>query len=153
MSGVILSVFCRLFYLYNFTSFSMYMCYVVPPLGIMKNVCIVYINVFLVCLLCQILSTSITVDCLIHPRSPKVNLTLTELHRPVNTMVNVASTNNLFIAFNNFDNCFLTSECKLLPVANPFESYDEMTFQECYQLSKSIVKCLTYKVNVKLHCL
>ena len=34
---------------------------------------------------------------------------------------------DLFIAFgNNFDNFFPTSECKLLPVANPFETYIEM---------------------------
>jgi len=37
---------------------------------------------------------------------------------------------NLFIAFDNFDNFFSTSERKLLPVANQFKTYDKMTFQE-----------------------
>ena len=39
---------------------------------------------------------------------------------------------DLFIAFDNFVTFFPTSECKLLPVANPFDTYDEMTFQERY---------------------
>jgi len=39
---------------------------------------------------------------------------------------------DLFIAFDNFDNFFPTSERKLLPVANPFETCDEMTFRERY---------------------
>jgi len=34
---------------------------------------------------------------------------------------------DLFIAFENFDNFFLTCECILLPVANLFETYNEMT--------------------------
>jgi len=55
------------------------------------------------------------------------------------------------IAFNNFDNFFPTSERKLLAVANLFETYDEMTFRECYRLSKSVMKCLMDEVNVKLH--
>ena len=59
---------------------------------------------------------------------------------------------DLFIAFDNFDNFFSpTSEHKLLPVANPFETYDEMTFRERYRLSKSVTKCLMAEVNVKLH--
>jgi len=58
---------------------------------------------------------------------------------------------NLFIAFDNFVTFFPTSECKLLLVANPFETYDEMTFRECYRLTESIVQCLMYDVNVKLH--
>ena len=57
----------------------------------------------------------------------------------------------MFIAFENFVTFFPTSERKLLPVANPFNTYDEMTFRECYQLSKSVMKCLTDEVNVKLH--
>jgi len=35
---------------------------------------------------------------------------------------------DLFIAFDNFDNFFLTSDHKLLPVANPFKTYNEMKF-------------------------
>jgi len=35
---------------------------------------------------------------------------------------------DLFIAFDNFVTFFQTSECKLLPVANPLDTYDEMTF-------------------------
>jgi len=54
---------------------------------------------------------------------------------------------DLFIAFDNFDNFFLTSDHKLLPVANPFETYNEMKFWECFVLSKSIID----EVNVKLH--
>jgi len=42
---------------------------------------------------------------------------------------------DFFITFDNFDNFFPTSKRKLLPVPNPFETYDEMTFQECYRLS------------------
>ena len=49
---------------------------------------------------------------------------LTELHRPVNQMMAA----DLFIAFDNFVTFFQTSECKLLPVANPLDTYDEMTF-------------------------
>jgi len=65
----------------------------------------------------------------------KVNLTLTELHCPVNQMVNVVRTwwrsicsshSIILITF------FSTSERKLLQVANLFETYDETTFQECY---------------------
>jgi len=58
---------------------------------------------------------------------------------------------DLFIVFDNFDNLFPTSERKLLPVATPFETYDEMTFLERYRLSKSVMKCLMDEVNVKLH--
>ena len=60
---------------------------------------------------------------------------------------------NLFIAFDNFVTFFPTSECKLLLVANPFETYDEMTFRERYRLSKSVVQCLMDELNVKLHLL
>jgi len=35
----------------------------------------------------------------------------------------------LFIAFDNFVTFFPTSERKLLLVANPFDTYDEMTFR------------------------
>jgi len=52
---------------------------------------------------------------------------------------------DLFIAFDNFDNLFPTGERKLLPVANMFETYDEMRFWERYWLSKSVVKCMTMK--------
>jgi len=58
---------------------------------------------------------------------------------------------DLFIAFDNFVTFFPTSERKLLPVANPFNTYDEMTFRECYRLSKSVVQCLMDELNVKLH--
>jgi len=58
---------------------------------------------------------------------------------------------NLFIAFDNFVTFFLTSECKLLPVPNPFDTYDEMTFRERYRLSKNVVQCLMDELNVKLH--
>jgi len=57
---------------------------------------------------------------------------------------------DLFIAFDNFVTFFPTSERKLLPVANPFKTYDEITFRERYRLSKSIMKCLKDEVNVKL---
>ena len=56
---------------------------------------------------------------------------------------------NLFIAFDNFVTFFPTSERK--PVANPFDTYDEMTFRERYRLSKSVVQCLMDEVNVKLY--
>ena len=36
-------------------------------------------------------------------------------------------------------------------VAHPFDTYDEMTFRESYQLSKSVVQSLMDDVNVKLH--
>ena len=39
---------------------------------------------------------------------------------------------DLFIAFDNFVTFFPTSERKLLPVAYPFETYDELTFRERY---------------------
>ena len=44
---------------------------------------------------------------------------------------------DFFIAFDNFVTFFPTSERKLLPVAvaNPFDTYDEMTFRECYRRS------------------
>ena len=58
---------------------------------------------------------------------------------------------DLFITFDNFETFFPTSERKLLPVANPFDTYDEMTFRERYRLSKSVMKCLMDEVNVKLH--
>jgi len=58
---------------------------------------------------------------------------------------------DLFIAFNNFVTFFLTSERKLLPVANPFDTYDKMTFRERYRLSESVVQCLMDELNVKLH--
>jgi len=58
---------------------------------------------------------------------------------------------DLFIAFDNFVTFFPTSERKLLPVACPFETYDELTFRERYRLSKSIVQCSMDDVNVKLH--
>ena len=58
---------------------------------------------------------------------------------------------DLFITFDNFVTFFRTSERKLLPVAYPFENYDELTFQERYRLSKSVVQCLMDDVNVKLH--
>jgi len=58
---------------------------------------------------------------------------------------------NLFIPFDNFVTCFPTSERKLLQVANPFDTYDEMTFRERYRLSKSVVQCLMHELNVKLH--
>ena len=58
---------------------------------------------------------------------------------------------DLFIAFDNFVTCLRTSERKLLPVANPFDTYDEMTFLERYRMSKSVVQCLMDDVNVKLH--
>jgi len=58
---------------------------------------------------------------------------------------------DLFIAFDNFVTFFPTSERKLLPVAYPFETYDELTFRERYRLSKSVVECLMHDVNVKLH--
>jgi len=58
---------------------------------------------------------------------------------------------DLFIAFDNFVPFFPTSERKLLPVAYPFETYDELTFRERYRLSKSVVECLMHDVNVKLH--
>ena len=58
---------------------------------------------------------------------------------------------DLFIAFDQFVTSFPTSECKLLPVAHPFDTYDEMTFRESYQLSKSVVQSLMDDVNVKLH--
>ena len=57
---------------------------------------------------------------------------------------------DLFIAFDNFCN-FFPDQCKLLLVANPFDTYGEMTFRERYQLSKSVVQCFMDKVNVKLH--
>jgi len=60
---------------------------------------------------------------------------------------------DLFIAFDNFVTFFPTSERKLLPVANPFETYDEMTYRERYRLSKSVVQCLMDELNVKLHLL
>ena len=56
-------------------------------------------------------------------------------------MVNVVI-DDLFVAFDNFVTFFPTSERKLLPVANPFDTYDEMTFRERYRLSKSVMKCL-----------
>jgi len=37
---------------------------------------------------------------------------------------------DLFITFDNFVTFFPTSERKLLPAANPFDTYDEMTFRE-----------------------
>jgi len=55
---------------------------------------------------------------------------------------------NLFIAFDNFVTFFPTSERKLLPVANPFDTYDEMRFRERYWMSKSVVQCLMDDVNV-----
>jgi len=58
---------------------------------------------------------------------------------------------DLFIAFDNFVTFFPTSERKLLPVANPLDTYDEMTFQERYRLSKSVMQCLMDELNVKLH--
>jgi len=58
---------------------------------------------------------------------------------------------DLFIAFDNFETFFPTRERKLLPVANPFDTYDEMTFRERYRLSNSVVQCLMDDVNVKLH--
>ena len=58
---------------------------------------------------------------------------------------------DLFIAFDNFVSFFSTSERKLLLVANPFDTYDEMTFRESYQLSKSVMQSLMDDVNVKLH--
>ena len=58
---------------------------------------------------------------------------------------------DLFITFDNFVTFFRTSERKLLPVAYPFETYDELTFRERYRLSKSVVQCLMDDVNVKLH--
>ena len=58
---------------------------------------------------------------------------------------------DLFIAFDNFVTFFSTRERNLLPVAYPFENYDELTFQERYRLSKSVVQCLMDDVNVKLH--
>jgi len=58
---------------------------------------------------------------------------------------------DLFIAFDNFVTFIPTSERKLLLVANPFDTYDEMTFQERYRLSKRVVQCLMDEVNVKLH--
>ena len=58
---------------------------------------------------------------------------------------------DLYIAFDQFVTSFPTSECKLLPVANPFETYDEMMFWERFRLSKSVMKCLMDEVNVKLH--
>jgi len=60
---------------------------------------------------------------------------------------------NLFITFDNFVNFYPTSERKLLPVANLFDTYDEMTFRERYRLSKSVVQCLMDEVNEKLTCL
>ena len=57
---------------------------------------------------------------------------------------------DVFIALDNFVTFFPTSEGKLLPVANPFDIYDEMMFWERYRLSKSIMKCLKDEVNVKL---
>jgi len=57
----------------------------------------------------------------------------------------------LFITFDNFDNFFPTSERKLLLIANPFKTYNEMTFREHYRLSKTVMKCLMDEVNVKLH--
>jgi len=42
---------------------------------------------------------------------------------------------DLFIAFDHFVTFFPTSERRLLPVASPFDTYDEMTFRECYRLS------------------
>jgi len=58
---------------------------------------------------------------------------------------------DLFIAFHNFVTFFPISEHKLLTLANPFDTYDEMTFRERYRLSKSVVQCLMNEVNVKLH--
>ena len=58
---------------------------------------------------------------------------------------------DLFIAFDNFVTFFPTSERKLLPVANPLDTHDEMTLRERYRLSKSVVQCLMDEVNVKLH--
>ena len=58
---------------------------------------------------------------------------------------------DLFIAFDNFVTFFPTSERKLLPVAYPFKTYDELTFGERYRLSKSVVQCLMDELNVKLH--
>jgi len=58
---------------------------------------------------------------------------------------------DLFIAFDNFVTFFTTSERKLLPVAKPFDTYDEMTFRERYRMSKSVVQCLMDELNVKLH--
>jgi len=58
---------------------------------------------------------------------------------------------DLFIAFDNFVTYFSICERKLLPVANPFDTYDEMTFRERYRLSKSVLQCLMDELNVKLH--
>lgn len=58
---------------------------------------------------------------------------------------------DLLIAFDNFDNFFPTSERKLLPVANPFDAYDEKKFRERFRLSKTVVKCLLDEVSEKLH--
>ena len=58
---------------------------------------------------------------------------------------------DLFIVFDKFDNFFPNSERKLLPVAKPFDTYDEMTFRERYRMSKSVVQCLMDELNVKLH--
>ena len=58
---------------------------------------------------------------------------------------------DLLIAFDNFDNFFPTSERNLLPVANPFDAYDEKKFRERFRLSKTVVKCLLDEVSEKLH--
>ena len=58
---------------------------------------------------------------------------------------------DLFVVFDNFVTFFPISERKLLPVAKPFDTYDEMTFRERYRMSKSVVQCLMDELNVKLH--
>jgi len=60
---------------------------------------------------------------------------------------------DLFTVIDNFEKFFPTSERKLLPVANMFHTYDEMTFRERYRLSNSVMKCLMDELNVKLHFL
>jgi len=58
---------------------------------------------------------------------------------------------DLLTLSDQFDEIFPTNERRLLPVANPYDDYDEKKFRERFRLSKTVVKRLLDEVTVQLH--